>query len=216
MTHLKRQSIPKVWPVAKKGTAYVVKPLSDIKNTIPLTIVLREMLRICRNRREVKRAIQLRQIKLNTREVKDDKVSLSLFDTLEIVPSKKFYELELTEKGKFEVNEIKESELNSKVAKIINKKTLIGKKTQINLGDGQNFLSEMKCKVNDSVLINLKDRKIEKCLPLKEGSKIIIFAGKHAGEKGVIKSIDNIKKMALVEIKGTSINALIKQMMVIA
>src|SRR3990167_6598759 len=168
MTHLKRQSAPKTWPVPKKGTAYMVKPLSNLKTTIPLTLILRDILRVCKNRREIKRAIQLRQIKVNSREVKDDKISISLFDIMEIIPSKKHYQVGLSEKGKFEINETKEQDSKTKVAKIINKKTLNGKKTQINLGDGQNFLSEMKCRVNDSAVVNLKDRKIEKLLPLKE------------------------------------------------
>lgn len=215
MTHLKRQSAPKTWPVPKKGTAYMVKPLSNLKNTVPLTLILRDILKICKNRREVKRAIQLRQIKVNSREVKDDKISLSLFDTMEIIPSKRHYRIGLSEKGKFEINEEKEQDSKTKVAKIINKKTLNGKKTQINLGDGQNFLSEIKCKVNDSAVVNLKDRKIEKLIPLKENSRIMVFAGKHSGEKGTVKEINSEKKIAVVEINGVAVNAIIKQIMAI-
>ena len=115
----------------------------------------------------------------------------------------------------------------NKISKIINKKTLKGKKTQLNLSDGRNFLSEIKCKVNDSVLVNLKDRKIENCLELKENSKAIVFEGKHAGKKGVIKKIKEEKKIAELEIdtpKGIPqghdaskklINVLIKQFMVV-
>jgi small subunit ribosomal protein S4e len=215
MSHLKRQEAPKNWPIPRKGTAYVVKPLAELSSSIPLLIILRNLLNIAKNRREVKRSVHLNQILLNTKKVKDEKASLSLFDTLSIIPLKKNYRVELSEKGKFEMKEIKEGESNYKVAKIVDKRTLRGKKTQLNLSDGRNFLSTIKCAVNDSGLINLKDGKMEKCLPLKENSRALVIDGKHRGEAGIIKSIDKERKMVRIESKETGINVLIKQLIVI-
>jgi len=215
MGYLKRQEVPRSWPIPRKGTAYVVKPLSELSNSIPLLIVLRNLLNMAQNRREVKRSLHEKQILLNTRKINDDKASLHLFDTLSIIPLKKSYRVELSKTGKFEINEIKENESTHKIAKIIDKRTLNGKKTQLNLSDGRNFLSDIKCNVNDSVLINLKDKKVEKCLSLKENSKALVISGKHAGEIGTIKNIDKEKKMAKLENKGTEVNVLIKQLIVI-
>ncbi len=214
MTHLKRQELPRNWPVPRKGTVYIVKSLADFSLSIPLIVALRDILKISQNRKEVKRSIQLKQVLLNANKVADEKINLSLFDTLSILPSNKHYKLELSEKGKFKINEIPEKESHYKVAKIINKKTLKGKKTQINLSDGRNFLSNIECKTNDSVLINLKESKIEKCLPLKENSKAVVFAGKHNGESGIIKSISPDKKMAVLESKNSSANVLIKHLII--
>ena len=47
---------------------------------------------------------------------------------------------------KLNIEEIKESEANTKVAKIIEKKMLKGKRIQINLSDGRNFLSNINAK----------------------------------------------------------------------
>ena len=215
MSHLKRQEVPKNWPIPRKGTAYVVKPLSELSSSIPLLIILRNILNVAKNRREVKRSIHLTQILLNTKKVKDEKASLSLFDTPSIIPLKKNYRVELSEKGKFEIKEIKEGESNYKIAKITDKRTLRGKKTQLNLSDGRNFLSTIKCAVNDSGVINLKEGKIEKCLPLKENSRALVIAGKHAGETGVIRSIDKERKMVSLESKDASVNVLIKQLIII-
>jgi small subunit ribosomal protein S4e len=121
----------------------------------------------------------------------------------------------LSDKGKFQLEEIKENETDKKIAKIINKKILKGKKVQINLSDGRNFISDIKCSTNDSVLIDLKEGKIEKCLPLKEKSKVIIFAGKHSGERGSIEKLDLEKKMAKVSEGKKTANILIKQLMVV-
>ena len=113
------------------------------------------------------------------------------------------------------MEEIKESEANKKVTKIIGKKVLKNKKVQLNLSDGKNFLSDLKCKTNDSVLIDLKNKKIDKCLELKEKANVIVFAGKHAGKKGQIEKLKLERKMSSVKVGSDKINALIKQIMVV-
>ena len=138
-----------------------------------------------------------------------------LFDVITLVPSKKNYRLTMLKNEKFGMEEIKESEADTKIAKIINKKVLKGKKIQLNLSDGRNFLSSIKCRVNDSVLINLKGKKIEKCLPLEEKSEVIVFAGKHSGQKGKITEIKSEGKIVEITNKEGKINALIKQVMAI-
>ncbi|MBU0894338.1 MAG: hypothetical protein KKF48_04630 [Nanoarchaeota archaeon] len=221
--HLKRQIIPKSWPIKRKENRYIVRPNFNIQGGMPILVILRDILKLAQNRKEVKKAIHLKQVLLNNKKIRDEKNSALLFDTITILPPKdeknilkKYYRLGLSEKGKFNLLEIKESEANSKTSKIINKKILKGKKIQLNLSDGKNFIYPNKCDVNDSVLINFKEKsKIEKCLPLKEKSKAIIFAGKHAGEYGVIKKINKETKIAELELKNKKINVLIKQLMVL-
>jgi len=212
MAHLKRQKIPKNWPIPRKGTTFVVKPIS--MKGIPILIILRDLLKIAQTRKEVKKAIHKKNLLLNNKLVKDEKMALVLFDTLSLLPSKTYYKLGFSKKGKFELKEIKENEANKKIAKIINKKVLKGKKVQLNLSDGINFLSDIKCSTNDSVLINFKDKKIEKFISLKEKAKVIIFAGKHVGETGVIKELKPERKMAKINNGKKDINILIKHLMV--
>jgi small subunit ribosomal protein S4e len=215
MKHLKRQGIPKKWPIEKKGTKWVVSPNSNIRNGIPLLIVLRDILKIAQNRKEVKQALHEKFILVNNKHAIDDRISLALFDTLAIVPSKKYYKIVLSKYGKFALEEIKESEINSKISKVIDKKMLKGKKTQLNLLDGRNFISNVKCNVGDSAVIDFKNRKIEKCLSLKEKAKAIAYTGKHIGEIGSIEKINLERKMAKIKTKDKEINVLIKQLMAI-
>jgi len=213
--HLKRQKVPKNWPIKRKGTTYIVRPNANISNGIPILVALRDMLKLAQNRKEVKKAIHIKNLLLNGFPVKDEKDSILLFDTLTIVPSNESYRLSLSEKGKFQIEKIKTGEETHKIAKVINKKVLKGKKIQLNLSDGRNFLSDIKCNVNDSVLIDLKKKKIEKCFPLKEKVEVLVFAGKHAGKKANINKIDQVKKMAEVSFEGKKINILIKQLIII-
>jgi len=215
MSHLKRQFAPKSWPIPRKGTTFVIKPNFGLSKGIPLLIVLRDMLKIVQNRKEAKKAIHFKNIFVNGREAKDEKDGILLFDVITIVPSKKNYKLSVSLKGKFELEEIKEVESNHKISKVIGKKILKGKKVQLNLSDGRNFLSDAKCKTNDSVLIDFKNNKLEKCLPLKEDSNVFVFAGKHSGAIGKIEKINKERKMATIESHQEKINILIKQFMVI-
>jgi len=213
--HLKRQEVPKRWPIERKGTTYVVRPSFNLKNGIPILVVLRNMLNLAKNRKEVKRAIHLKQILVNGKPVKDEKNAVLLFDVVSIVPSKEHYRVELSAAKKFDLREIKEAEAHEKVAKIIGKKMLKGKKTQINLSDGNNIISETKCNVNDSLVLNFKNKKADKCLPLKENANVVVFEGKHTGESGKVEKIDLEHKMAEINSEGKKVNVLIKQIIVV-
>ena len=213
--HLKRQKAPKNWSIHRKGTKYGVRPNFDLQKGIPILIILRDMLKIAQNRREVKKALHLKQILLNNKIIKEEKNSALLFDTLVIAPLKKFYRIDLLKKGKFKLEEIKETEANQKVSKLVNKKILKNKKVQLNLLDGNNFISDIECKINDSVLIDFKEKKIKKCLPLKEKAKAVIFAGKHAGERGIIEEINQDRKRVSLTTDKGKINVLTKQLVVV-
>ena len=215
MSHLMRQKAPKKWPIGRKGSAYIVRPSSSLDQGVPLLIVLRDLLKLAQNRKEVKKIIHLKQILVNERPARDEKENILFFDTISIVPMKKSYRMEISGSGKFCLKEIKENEANKKISKVVNKKVLKRKKVQINLNDGRNFLSDLKCEINDSVIINVKDRKIEKSIPLKEKSKIVVFAGKHLGKEGEIVSLDTKEKTAKINVEGKEINILIKQIMAI-
>ena len=219
MAHLKREQSPKQWPIERKGTTYLVRPSYNIDQGIPVLLVLRDVLKFAKTRREVRKALNAKQVLLNGKEVFDEGSSAVLFDVITIMSQdgkqEKDYKVTIGRNKKFHVEEISKEKAGHKIAKIINKKTLKGKKTQINLSDGRNFISDVKCKVNDSVLIDLKNKKLERVLPLKENTKVIVFAGKHAGENGMIKGIEDKNKIAQIDSDGKMVNILIKQLMVL-
>ena len=62
-------------------------------------------------------------------------------------------------------------------------------------------------------MVNLLEKKIEKCLPLQEKANIIIFEGKHIGENGVVNEVKD--KVANVKIGNRNIDILIKQILVV-
>ena len=213
--HLKRQKVPKNWPIKRKGTAFVVNPSSNIQKGVPVLIALRNILNIAQNRKEVKKAIYLKKILLNQKILNSEKRPLLLFDVLTIVPSNENYRLEISEKGKFELKKISEKEAKKKFSKIVNKKILNGKKVQINLSDGTNYICNEKCLVGDSGLIDFEKNKIQKILKLEEGAKVLVIEGKHAGKYGKIQKLKLDRKMVKIKTKDKELNILIKQIMVV-
>ena len=79
----------------------------------------------------------------------------------------------------------------TKISKIVGKKMLRGKKVQLNLNDGRNVLFDEKAGVGDSVVVNLKEGKIGKVLPVKKDSQVLIVKGKHMGRNGKILSLED-------------------------
>jgi small subunit ribosomal protein S4e len=213
--HLKRQRVPKQWPLQRKGTAYVVRPSSSIKRGIPILIIFRDLLKLAKNRKEVKKAIQNKQIMLNNRFVRDEKEVVQIFDKIKIVPSNEYLSAKITKNRKYWFEKISEAEAGKKISRVIGKKMLKNKKNQINLLDGRNLISNEKCKTGDSVVIDLKNKKILKVLALKEKAKVLVFAGKHSGTEGIVEKIKEERKMAEIKTDKEKINVLIKQIMVI-
>lgn len=213
--HLKRQAIPKNWPVSRKETKYVVKPSSNHEMGLPVLIVLRDLLGLAQNRKEVKRAIFQKKILVNAYPVRNEERGVLLFDTITIVPMKKAYRLTMGTNGKFKVEEISVEDAGKKIVKVSDKKALKGKRTQLNFNDGKNLISDVKCKTHDSAIIDLAGKKVEKIIPFAEKAKVFIYSGKHTGQTGSVVQIDEKSKAAKVNFGERTVNVLIKQLIVV-
>ena len=199
--YVKRETVSKTWPVPRKGTKYIVAPSHNKKSGIPLLVIMRDLLKVVDKRKELKNILNEGKILVNNKLVKEENYSLSLFDTISLIPMKKHYKVELTNNGKISINEIKESEANNKISKVSGKKILPKGIAQINLDDGRNILSKEKVSVGNSVLINFKDKKIEQVLPIKEKAKILIIGGKHLGKVGTVKKLEDKEVILMLDDK---------------
>lgn len=182
--HIKRKASPKIWPITRKGTKYIVVPL---QKGLPLLVALRDMLKVAENKKEAKKIIHEKNVYINGKLIMDEKFALNLFDVLKL--KDKFYRL-VIENKKYSLNEISEKDAKTKIAKIIDKRLYKGKR-QANLSDGRNYLVKEQFNVGDSAVIDFEENKITDIIPLKEKSKVFISTGKHIGKIGVIEKISN-------------------------
>src|SRR3989338_3492186 len=135
--HLTRSEAPKMLPIPRKGTKYLVRTRSNLNDSVSVLIAVRDILKLARNLKEVKLMIHNKLIKINGRIVRDFRESIRLFSLLDVG---KTYRLSLLPTKKFVLEETKEKDLRS--TKITGKK-LLGKSTiQFNLHDGTNIISK--------------------------------------------------------------------------
>lgn len=197
---IKRNKMPTSWPAERKGPKYVAVAGYYREKGIPLLFVLREILKLAKTRREAKKILNKGEVKINNTIRKNDDFPVKVFDVVSFDRTKKHYRLQILNR-KFVLNEIDEKDAGKKIVRIVGKKNLRGTKCQINLSDGTNFLFDKEASVGDSVVLNTKENKIEKVLPLKEKSKIEVVRGKHAGKKGQVVGFENLEMGRIVKIK---------------
>jgi len=201
--HLKKTQMPKAWPVPRKGKRkrFIAVPSHATSKGITLLFLLRDVLKIAKTRKEARYITLNGLVKVNNNIRGDENFPVQVFDTINLgkeapksvsaSAGKLNYRLKIVNK-KFSLVEISAKDAETKIIKISGKKILGVKKIQMNLDDGQNILTNEKFSVGDSVVLNTKEGKIVKVLPLKEGAKIEIIMGKHAGKEGKLIGFEEL------------------------
>ncbi len=190
--HLKRLNIPKSWPIKKrKGIKFITKPLPgphSLKTSIPINIVLKNILNHAKSTKEAKKILNAGKIFINNIVRKDHRFPVGLMDIISIPFLDKYYRLLYNEKGKFILQPVSKEVAKLKLCKIKNKTLLKGNKTQLNFSDGTNIIvPEDSYKVGESVL--LEGNKIKKHLKLEKNTLIFLTGGKYIGKIGTLEKI---------------------------
>ena len=184
--------MPKSWPIHRKENVWITTPepaTHSYKNAISINTIVKEMIKCANTTKEVKHMLNEGKIKIDGIVRKSHKFPIGLMDIITIDGLDKSVRLLLDKKGKFFLQELSKTEANVKPRKIINKKTLRGNKSQINLFDGINIIDKSKYNVKDTLVFSLKDNKISSHIPFEKGTLVYITNGNKVGEVGVIKDI---------------------------
>ncbi len=192
MSHLKRIAMPKSWQIHKKERKFITRPLpgQSLKLSLPLNLILRDILKLASNNREVKKILNNKEIFVNGNRIKEKRFIVGLMDVISIPEINKFYRILLNKKRKVVLKEIKKEESNIKLCKILKKTKIKKDKIQLNLSDGRNILiKENKYKTNDSLLINLPKQEIKEHIEFKKNNSIYLIGGKYTGEIGILEEI---------------------------
>ena len=170
--------------------------------------MIRDVLKLVRTTKELKKVLNEKQIKVSGKEIKDTNYPIGLFDM--ITAGDKTFRVILGENKKFKMEETKDD--GTKIIKIVGKKNLGNKGIQFNLMDGRNVLSNEKANVGDSVIYNYNNAKISKIIKMDKGSEGFVIKGKHAGVRGKIVNIveQGGKKIAVISDDKEKINVWIK------
>jgi small subunit ribosomal protein S4e len=157
---------------------------------VPLVVVMRDVLGLVKSKKELRKAINEKQITLNGKEVRETNYPVSLFDVIGVVSMKKSFKAVLNVSKKLVFEEVSGKDAESKVFKVIGKKVLDKGKVQVNLLHGNNVLvkDKEKVKVGDSLVVGF-DGKVVKVIAMEKGHVGYVTHGKHTGHRGKIEEI---------------------------
>jgi small subunit ribosomal protein S4e len=192
LAKLKRLRVPGFWKISKKEMKWVVSPRPGPHPkfySIPLLIIVRNMLGLGETAKEAKSIIKNGEVLVDNKSRKDHAYPVGLFDVVSFPKIKKFYRVVPNPKGLVLI-EISADEATKKICRIDNK-TLVEKgKMQLNLHDGKNILVDNKnYKTGDSILIELPSLKILQHISLAQGNLGLISKGLQSGKVGKIKEV---------------------------
>ncbi|MCW1297246.1 MAG: hypothetical protein QW061_01075 [Candidatus Rehaiarchaeum fermentans] len=203
---LKRSEASKLLRAPRKLFKYISKPLPGPhrkSESITLLSFLRDVLRIAENAREVKYLLNTHVVKVNGKIMKEPKANIGFSDIVEI--NKDIYLVWLDSFGKFIAKKI---DFPLKFEKIVRIDKYKGGFNVYRMHDGFNLvdkLNSINAKVNDTLVINKADKKIQKIIPFSVGKKVIVFRGKKLGIQGELISVG---KECKIKTENEIINAL--------
>jgi len=193
MSHLKRYFSPKTWKIKRKGITFIAKPspgTHKINRSLPLNVVLRDILGYANSNREVKFILEKKDVAVDGIRRRDCRFPVGLFDVLSLNDINENFRIILDKRGNISLIKIDGEETKLKLCRIMGKHIIKGK-IQLNLYDGKNiFVQENSYKVGDVVLLTLgKKNEIKGKVGLDKGVLIYLTGGRHIGQIGKIQDI---------------------------
>jgi len=161
-------------------------------DSMPLVMVIRDLLKLVDNARETKRVLYEGKVLLDGRVQKDYKLPVGIFDIISVPLINQHYRMMKDVRGRFYLSAIEAADAK-KLTRIENKTTMTGKKLQLNLSDGSNKLVEGDFKAGDSLVLSIPEKNIEDRIEFKVGNLAMVIGGKHTGQTGKIKEIIVVK-----------------------
>ncbi len=196
---MKRLRIPKSWPVPKKRIKWVVKASPGkhpIKKSIPLGMVLRDMLGYANTMKEARRIIGSRKVFVDGKPETDHKAPIGLMDVVSIPETEENYRMLFDARGKLTLTAIDAERGKWKLVRIDDKTYVRGGKVQLNLHDGRNMLVERSkdsFKTGDVLKISVPEQKVLRHIKMDKGHRALIIGGNHRGSLGVIDRYETVK-----------------------
>ena len=190
---LKRTMSPNFWKIERKTKRFVTKPSSGphpSNLSVPITVLIRDILKLTKTYSETKIIIEADQIKIDGRIRKDPNYPVGLMDVVEITKTDSVYRL-VPSKTLLTPIVIPEKEKNTKLCKVINKKSIDKDNFQYSLHDGRtlNTNSSTNVPVGSTFKIELPSQKLEKIIELTTNSLVVLIGGQNKGLIGTVKEI---------------------------
>ena len=200
--HLKTLAAPKYWQVRQRVGVFTVKPSPGphpIERSIPLLIIVRDVLGYAKTAREARKLIAEGHFKVDGRVRRNYKYPVGFMDVIEVVDTGELYRVLPYPVKVFTLHPISREEAGFKLGRIEGKSTVKGGHIQLHLHDGRNVLIRVSDPRNPveakdyatlgTVKISIPEQQLLDYASLDKGSTVIVFGGRNIGRVGRIVSI---------------------------
>ena len=192
--HQKRLSVPKSWPVERKTETYTVKAGAGPhgEDGVPLLVLLRDVLGYVDTRKEARYALDQGTVLVNGDPAGDETRPIGMFDILAFTEREDYFRVFPDEGGRLALTPIDAESAGSKLSKIEDKTQVPGGAVQLNLHDGANLQVDdaSQYSAGDSVVVDNDDGSVVAHFVYEEGAMVTAVRGQHAGEVGVVDTIE--------------------------
>lgn len=212
--HMKRLAAPRHWRIKRKVHPFTIRPnpgAHPLHESLPLGVVVRDMLNLTSTLTETRRVITQGQVKVDGRTRKDYKFPVGLMDVIEIPETNTRLRIVPDSRHLLQLVKITKKEQALKPCKITGKNTVAKGHIQLHLHDGRTILLPVKdpkakpketYRPGDMLLIKLSDQTIQNHVPLKEGITAVITGGDHTGFVGKLTKIDPENQLGTLQGSG--------------
>jgi small subunit ribosomal protein S4e len=139
---MKRIAAPKTWNIDRKVSTFITRPRPGphtFDYGMPLSVVMRELLKFARTAKEAKRILSLKDVFVDKRKRTDDKYPVGIMDVIEFPQLEEQYRILLDVKGRLVAVKVNAKEAGVKLSRIEGKTKLGKGRTQLNMSDGRNI-----------------------------------------------------------------------------
>lgn len=218
--HLKTYPAPRFWPIKIKEREFAVRPSPGphpIHYSIPLGVVLRDVLHYAMTIAEAKKILYERKIMVDGKVRTDYKFPLGLMDVLCIRPSEEYYRVLPHPVKKLSLVKISPEESTFKLVRVTGKRILKGGKVQLNFHDGRSYSIKVEDPFNiqvgyklfDTIKLTIPDGEIVDHIPPEPGAFVSIIGGSNIGKYGELiespatRSPDQLVKVRIEGVENT-------------
>jgi len=142
--------------------------------------------------KEVKRILANSHVIVDGKIVKDYRYPIGIMDIVSFPAQGTDFRMIVNDKGKLVPLKIKKDDNRQKIAQIKHKFVQSKGKVTVTLHDGKNIIINENYSIGDSVILTVPGVKVEKHVPLKEGSLCYVTKGKHAGSIAKVVEFKNL------------------------
>lgn len=187
--HLKRTNAPKSYGLRKLGGTFAVKARAgphDANSSIPLTYILRHILKYAQDKTEVKRIMGKKIVTINGRKITEGRFPVGFNDVLQI--SDKLFKVTADAHGRFACIKINKQQAQVRPLKVLKKYTTVHNVPMIQTSDGKHIrYPHPNIKINDTVVLDIKSNKITQYIPFKIGMTVFATGGNNIGRIGILQ-----------------------------